>query len=97
MSDGTIKLTPQQEAVKLGIAQDVSKLTSEQRAMMKKLGIPLEQIDEAGYSYAPHTLTDEAKKEAKGGGFFHSQWYIYGLHGHKLLPVALDFLLCFFS
>ena len=60
---------PSVEPVKLAMSQRVTRLTNEQRELMKRLGIPLEQIDEAGYAYVPHTLTEEAAKEARPGVF----------------------------
>lgn len=56
------------ESVKLAMSQRVTRLTNQQREEMKRLGIPITEINEAGYAYVPHTLTDEAAKGAKGGG-----------------------------
>ena len=55
----------------LPIKMNVStRLNNAQRDQMQALGIPLESIDEAGYAYVPHTLTDEAKKEMRSSRFF---------------------------
>lgn len=58
--DGANILTPQGEAVKLGIAQDVMRQNRSQLDEMAEWGIPIEEISEQGYSYAPHIA---AKKE----------------------------------
>lgn len=58
--------TPRQRSM----SQRVLDLNDAQRAQMQKLGIPLEAIEEEGYSYVPHTLTDEAKQEMRSSRFF---------------------------
>ena len=73
VGDGSIILSPRDESVKLSMSQKVTRLTNQQRADMRRLGIPLTEIDEAGYAYAPHTLTKEAAAETKKKGLFHSR------------------------
>ena len=52
------------------MAQRVIDLNNVQREQMRRMGIPLEAIEEQGYTYVPHTLTDEAKKEMRSSRFF---------------------------
>ena len=52
------------------MAQRVIDLNNAQREQMRRLGIPLEAIEEQGYTYVPHTLTDEAKNEMRSSRFF---------------------------
>ncbi len=64
-SADVISVNNANDPVKLAMSQRITRLNNAQREQMRKLGIPLESIDEAGYAYAPHTLTDEAKKEMR--------------------------------
>lgn len=63
--DGNISVNNANDPVKLAMSQRITRLNNTQREQMRELGIPLESIDEAGYAYVPHTLTDEAKKEMR--------------------------------
>ena len=53
------KLGQSADSVKLGMSQKVTRLNKQQIADMKARGIPIEQIDEAGYGYVPHVETPE--------------------------------------
>lgn len=73
VGDGKIIVNPRDEAVKLSMSQKITNLTEQQLADMKRLGIPVTEIDEAGYAYAPHMLTDEAAATKKKSGLFSSR------------------------
>lgn len=55
---GSAAVDPASESVKVGMAQKVGQLNRSQMDEMKRLGIPIEEIAQEGYAYAPHVAKE---------------------------------------